>query len=240
MYKENHDISYLFLLSLVFSIILHFVAIIVVKYVANLTIEKSLVNLKYIMVTTNVKEIKEPENLALKNEKEENPEEKPSEPEEVQESILSESGNFYTFSEENVDTTFLEQLYSEQTLNVRVKYPAGWKFIDQNNNGKLDGVTFWTSAGNYNPPPYIHLEVKEKYLFSESRFQYSREMNDFTAYFNNPEELSGQVSQEVYCRTESENDFNLKLIINGREQFKSFQPRFFGMIKSFKFGKTLF
>ncbi len=179
------------------------------------------------MVTTNVKEIKEPENLALKNEKEENPEEKPSEPEEVQESILSESGNFYTFSEENVDTTFLEQLYSEQTLNVRVKYPAGWKFIDQNNNGKLDGVTFWTSAGNYNPPPYIHLEVKEKYLFSESRFQYSREMNDFTAYFNNPEELSGQVSQEVYCRTESENDFNLKLIINGREQFKSFQPRFF-------------
>ncbi len=134
----------------------------------------------------------------------------------------------------------LEQLYSEQTLNVRVKYPAGWKFIDQNNNGKLDGVTFWASASNYNPPPYIHLEVKEKYLFSKNRYQSSKEMRDFTAYYNEPEELSGQVSQEVYCRTESETDFSIKLIINGREQFKSFQPRFFGMIKSFKFGKTLF
>ncbi len=65
-------------------------------------------------------------------------------------------------------------------------------------------------------------------------------MNDFTAYYNEPEELSGQVSQEVYCRTESENDFSIKLVIKGREQFKSFQPGFFGMIKSFKFCKTLF
>ena len=50
-------------------------------------------------------------------------------------------------------------------------------------------------------------------------------MNDFTAYYNEPEELSGQVSQEVYCRTDSENDFSIKLIIMGKEWFKSFQPR---------------
>lgn len=240
MDKENHKRSNLFLVSIIFSIILHFTAILVVKYVMNLTFEKPLVNPEYIMITTDVKERKEPEKLHGETEQEENPYDKTDEPEQVQESVLQGSYYFLTFNKENVDTTLLEQLYSEQTLNVRVKYPAGWKFIDQNNKGKLDGVTFWASAGNYNPPPYIHLEVKEKYLFSENRYQYSNEVNDFTVYYNEPEELSGQVSQEVYCRTESENDFSIKLIIRGKEQFKSFQPRFFGMIKSFKFGKTLF
>jgi hypothetical protein len=238
--KEKYNRSFLFLASFVFSIILHFAAIVLVKYVTNLSLEKPLVNPGYVLVTTGIKEKKQRENLPVENKEEKNLEDKSIEPEEVQESELTESSFYINFDNENADTTLLEQLYSEQTLNVRVKYPAGWKFIDQNNNGKLDGVTFWASASNYNPPPYIHLEVKEKYLFSKNRYQYSREMNDFTAYFNDPEELSGQVSQEVYCRTESENDFNLKLIINGREQFNSFQPRFFGMIKSFKFGKTLF
>jgi hypothetical protein len=191
MDKENHKRSNLFLVSIIFSIILHFTAILVVKYVMNLTFEKPLVNPEYIMITTDVKERKEPEKLHGETEQEENPYDKTDEPEQVQESVL-------------------------------------------------DGVTFWASAGNYNPPPYIHLEVKEKYLFSENRYQYSNEVNDFTVYYNEPEELSGQVSQEVYCRTESENDFSIKLIIRGKEQFKSFQPRFFGMIKSFKFGKTLF
>jgi len=240
MDKENHDISYLFLASFVFSIILHFAMIVLVKYITNLTIEKPLVNPDYVVVTTNIKELKESENLTVENKEEEIPEDLTNEPEEVQKSKLPESNFFVNFHDENADTTLLEQFYSEQTLNVRVKYPARWKFLDQNNNGKLDGVTFWASAGNYNPPPYIHLEVKEKYLFSDNRFKYNRKMNDFTAYYNEPEELSGQVSQEVYCRTESENDFSIKLIIKGREQFKSFQPRFFGMIKSFKFGKTLF
>ena len=239
MDKENYNRSYLFLASFVFSITLHIAAIILVMYATHLTLEKPLVNPKYVLVTTNVKERTEQENLPLKNDEEETTDEKSSEPEEIQKSELTESSFYINFDNENADTTLLEQLYSEQTLNVTVKYPAGWKFIDQNNNGKLDGVTFWASASNNNPPPYIHLEVKEKYLFSENRYQYSREMRDFTAYYNEPKELSGQVSQDVYYRTESENDFNLKLIINGREQFKSFQPRFFGMIKSFKFGKTL-
>ena len=122
------------------------------------------------MVTTDIKEKMQRENLPVENKEEENLEDKSSEPEGVQESELPELSNFFTLNDQNADTTLLEQLYSEQTLNVRVKYPAGWKFIDQNNNGKLDGVTFWATTGNYNPPPYIHLEVKEKYLFSENRF----------------------------------------------------------------------
>jgi len=227
-------------MSIVFSIILHFAVIIVVKYALNLTFEKPLVNPEYVMITTKFQESKEPEKLHGETKQKENPEDRTNESEQVKESELPESNFYLNFDDKNADTTLLEQLYSEQTLNVRVKYPAGWKFIDQNNKGQLDGVTFWASAGNYNPPPYIHLEVKEKYLFSENRYQYSRKMYDFTAYYNEPEELSGQVSQEVYCRTESENDFSIKLIIKGREQFKYFQPRFFGMIKSFKFGKTLF
>ena len=240
MDKENYSKSYLFLVSIVFSITLHFAAIVMVMYAANLTLEKPLVNPDYIVVTTNIKEFRKTENPDVKNEEEKIPEEIINEQENAQENFSTETISYITFNDENADTTLLEQFYSEQTLNVRVKYPAGWKFIDQNNNGKLDGVTFWAAAVNYNPPPYIHLEVKEKYLFSENRYQYSKKMKDFIAYYNQPEELSGQVSQEVYCRTENENDFSIKLIVDGSEQFKSFQPRFFGMIKTFKFGKTLF
>ncbi len=240
MHRKENKISYLFSVSFAVSVALHFIAVIIVLYSANFIIEKPLVNPDYVMVETNIKENKEDEKQTQENVEKEITEDEEAENEDIQENISTEQSGYLSFIDENADTTLLEQLYSEQTLNVRVMYPAGWQFIDQNNKGKLDGVTFWAISGSYNPPPYIHLEVKDKYLFSESRYQFRRKMKSFTAYYNEPEELSGQVSQEVYCRTESKYDFSIKLIMEGRDQFKSFQPRFFGMIKSFKFGKTLF
>ncbi len=134
----------------------------------------------------------------------------------------------------------LKQVYSEPTLNVNLKYPGGWTYLDQNKNHQLDGVTFWYANSDYNPPPYVHLEVKEKYLFNKSRFKFKKDFGTFVAYYNEPRELKGQVSQIFYLRTNSDEDFSLKLIMNGREAFKSFQTDFFAMIKSFKFGNSIF
>ncbi|HVO73371.1 MAG TPA: hypothetical protein VMT35_05075 [Ignavibacteriaceae bacterium] len=143
------------------------------------------------------------------------------------------------FNDLSADTTQLMQIYKESSLNVRIKYPPGWTYIDQNVKNKLDGVTFWASAGTYNPPPYIHLEVKEKYLFNLERFKYKIKINDNIAYFNDPEELAGQFSQTIYLRTDSDEDYSLKLIMNGKDSFYSFQPVFFGMLKTFRFGRGL-
>ncbi len=147
---------------------------------------------------------------------------------------------FYSFSNIKADTSGLDQIYKESTLDVTIKYPAGWTYVDQDIKNKLDGVTFWSNLGNYSPPPYVHLEVKDKDLFSQVRYKYKSKMNGYTVYYNNPEKLEDQIMQTFYIRTNSDQDFSLELIMEGEEAFKSFQPVFFGMIKSFKFGHSLF
>ena len=96
-----------------------------VRYATNLTLETPLVNPEYVLVTTNIKERTELENLPLKNEEEKTTEDKSSEPEEIQESELTESSFYINFDNENADTTLLEQLYSEQTLNVGLNILPG-------------------------------------------------------------------------------------------------------------------
>lgn len=138
------------------------------------------------------------------------------------------------------DSTSLNQIYSEATLNVRVRYPVGWVYVDQQQKKKLDGITFWSSEGRYNPPPYIHVEVVDKYMFNPSQYKFKYDFPNFTGYYNDPEELEGQVSQSIYIRTDDDEDYVIKLIMNGREQFKEFQPTFFAMVRSFKFGSSFF
>jgi hypothetical protein len=138
------------------------------------------------------------------------------------------------------DTSNLENYYSETTLNVRIKYPSGWTYIDQNVKNKLDGVTFLGIQIDNLTPPYIHLEVKDKYLFNASKFKYKSDMKNYTAYFNDPIELEGQYSQEIYIRTKDEEDYSIKIIITGKDAFYKYQPVFFGMIKTFKFGSSIF
>jgi len=133
------------------------------------------------------------------------------------------------------DTTNLDQVYAEKTLNLSIKYPRGWTYIDQNKKNKLDGVTFWSVEGIYNPPPYIHLEVVEKYMFNPNRFKYKVKQFNCEWYFNDPVNLEGQISQEIYIRTETDEDFIVKIIMVGNEQFRSFQPKFYAMLKSLRF-----
>ncbi len=138
------------------------------------------------------------------------------------------------------DTTDIDQIYSEKTLNLSIKYPKGWTFIDQTKKNKLDGVTFWSIEGVYNPPPYIHLEVVEKYLFNPNRYKYKVKQFNCEWYFNDPVNLEGQISQEIYIKTEDDEDFSVKLIMKGEDQFRAFQSKFFAIVKSLEFGKGIF
>jgi len=52
--------------------------------------------------------------------------------------------------------------------------------------------------------------------------------------------MHGYLTQVVYIRTENDEDFKIKLMMKGEKEFKAFQPRFWAILKSFKFGKTLF
>ncbi len=214
-------------LSLILSVVLHIVLVFGAYLVMKITIDKSLVNAAFVQLNTPADYYaSDPLKETL---------EKP-----VDEEDQTAISKYYEFLPRNADTTKLHQIYSETTLNVRVRYPAGWVYIDQDVKNQLDGVTFWMASGTFNPPPYVHLEVKEKYLFNPSRFKYSTKMDNFIAYYNDPEELEGQVSQLVYIRTESDEDYSIKLIMRGEEAFKAFQPEFFGMVKSFKFGDSFF
>ncbi len=150
------------------------------------------------------------------------------------------AAKFINLSELEADTTNMDQLYKESSLNLSIKYPRGWTFIDQNKNKKLDGVTFWAIDGSYKPPSYIHLEVIEKYLFNEKRYKNKIKLTDCVAYYNEPEELAGQVMQVFYLRTDSEEDYLIKFIVGGMEQYNSFQPRLLAILKSFSFGNSIF
>ena len=154
--------------------------------------------------------------------------------------ITAEESKTISFTDIIADTTNLDQVYSDPTLNVSIKYPKGWSFIDQNKRNKLDGVTFWAADGLYNPPPFIHLEVVDKDMFIEKRYAYKIDLKDFQTYYNDPEEIQGYVTQIFYIRTEGDEDFRLKLMMKGEAEFKSFQPRFWAILKSFNFGSSFF
>ena len=145
-----------------------------------------------------------------------------------------------SFSDIIADTTNLDQVYTESTLNVSIKYPKGWTFIDQNKKKKLDGVTFWASDGQYKPPPYIHLEVVSNDMFIEKRFSYKMKLEKYQAYYNDPEEMQGYMTQIFYISTGNDEDFRLKLMMKGKTEFYSFQPKFWAILKSFNFGSNFF
>lgn len=138
------------------------------------------------------------------------------------------------------DSTGLSQFYQESSLNVKLKYPPGWVYIDQQRRQKLDGITFWASSQAFNPPPYVHVEVVDKYYFIQEQYKYKYDFPHFTGYYNDPEEMENQLSQVIYIRTNDKEDYTIKLIMNGKDAFRQFQPVFFAMVKSFRFGSSFF
>jgi len=217
------------------SLGIHLLLFFLISLILDISVSDDTLRSPYVQVSTG-RFIKE-----AKTEEEVTSDEEIKEPEKIEEKETVEPAEknvsyFFSPDDKNIDTTGLRNIYSEKTLNVRIKYPAGWTFIDQNVKKKLDGVTFWGLADIYDPPPYIHLEVKEKYLFNPSRYKYSEEMDDYTIFYNDPEETADQYTQIIYIRTNDDEDYSLKLIMKGKDAFKTFQPVFFGMLKTFKFG----
>lgn len=219
------------------SILLHLVIISTVIYFFNLQSERSKVNSSFFTIDT--KEYVQQKSEEVKSEIEKNVDE-PKEINKEKKNDVIEEIQSLSFSDIIADTTNLDQVYSEPTLNVSIKYPKGWTFIDQNKKKKLDGVTFWANDGQYNPPPYIHLEVLDKDMFIEKRYSYKMDLENYKAYYNDPEEMQGYITQIFYIRTEDDEDFRLKLMMKGEKEFKAFQPRFWAILKSFNFGSSLF
>lgn len=199
------------------SIIVHIIGFILLMVVTNLTSQSAMINSAYYTIEFN--QTINSESFIV----DEKPEDEAVDMNAPEETVSTQQ---VSFTEINADTTNLDQLYKETTLNVSIKYPKGWTFIDQNVKNKLDGVTFWASDGLYNPPPYIHLEVKEKYYFNEQKFKYQIKYDDCIAYYNDPEIIENYYIQNVYLRTETSEDFNIKLMMVGEEAFRSFQLDF--------------
>ena len=220
------------------SLLLHAIIITVAALILNSTIDESQVGSAYVQIRTMESDSQALEPVPVKKEKEESVEQDAvkkettvEETKAIPEKETAQASNeavFYDFSNTAADTTNLVQVYKENTLDVSLKYPAGWTYLDQNVKHTLDGVTFWTTSTRYNPPPYVHIEVKDKDLFNPKRFEHNYKTRNYTAYYNEPEELSGQITQIIYIRTNTEKDFSIKLIMKGEEAFKSFQPIFFG------------
>ncbi len=211
------------------SVLLHIVVFAAVLLVILFSSEKPKVNPDFVELISAQAQSLEEKNVDAKTEEKKETQSQPGG-----------RSQYYSFAKANADTTSLEQVYSEPTLKVRLKYPNGWTYIYQDVKNKLDGVTFWDANSTISPPPYVHLEVKGKDIFNPKRFKYKKEMNSYTVYYNDPEELEEQVSQIFYFRTETDEDFSMKLIIKGKENFKILQPKFFGMLKTFRFGNTVF
>ena len=222
-------------ISLSASLLIHLILFILAAYAFKISTEKSNAGSSYVQIVTKefVSSLKNISSEEIKAKDSRVKNNKISEKQKIKSDIKA---NMFLLS----DTSGLYQIYKESTLDVSIRYPAGWTYIDQDVKNKLDGVTFWATDSIYSPPPYIHVEVKEKYLFNPDRYKYSIKTGYYTAYYNDPEELSGQFSQEVYIRTQIDEDFSIKLIMEGGKSFHIFQPVFFGMIKTFKFDNSLF
>ncbi len=224
---RNYSLSILFHLILIFGFI----------YFFKFQSDKSKINAGFFTVDTQ--EYLQTKDDNVKSEIEESAEEQKNITEEKTTDHVEKIKSL-SFSDIIADTTNLDQVYSESTLNVSIKYPKGWTFIDQNKKKKLDGVTFWSNDENYYPPPYIHLEVIDKDMFIEKRYSYKMELENYKAYYNDPEEMQGYITQIIYIRTDDEEDFRLKLMMKGEKEFNAFHPKFWAILKSFNFGSSLF
>lgn len=232
--------------SFVISVLLHALIFFITGAALQLSINTPSSNSGYIQIATISNEPEYPveekaaEEQPAVSEETAVPLEEQVQPQTLQKPQPEAAARNVSFNSSNTDTTNLNNIYSEKTLNVSIKYPAGWAYIDQNRKNKLDGVTFMAASGNIKPPPYVHLAVQTKDMFIESRYKYTIKTWNYIAYYNDPEEMAGQVSQVFYIRTETDEDYSIKFIMKGMDNFKAFQPVFFGMVKTFKFGGGFF
>ena len=138
---------------------------------------------------------------------------------------------------ESPDTSALRQIYQESTLQVSVRFPLAWSFIDQPKDNRLSGVTFIGAAGEGRVPPFIHIEVADPELFLKDRYLYSEELEDCYLYYNDPTEMEGQFEQVVYMQTGERFDFLFRLSVRDTEDFEAHRKVFYDMLGTFTYGK---
>ncbi len=150
MNKEELEIEHsvqskLWISSFSLSIILHIIIIITFIYVSVLQEKSPKVNSSFFTLNTEefIKSYSEPEEPLIENNKHEQNVSEESKP--LNENEIS----AVSFDDIILDTTNLDQVYSESTLNISIKYPKGWTYVDQNNKSKLDGVTFWATDDGF-------------------------------------------------------------------------------------------
>ncbi len=222
------------IVSFLFSVFIHSCVFVLTGYLLSRQLNKLVVNTVY------VEFINKEGNTFSKSEIVNNKKEEIKSPEEIKPAQKKTEAYFYNFTQTGYDSSALMHVYKESTLNVSLRYPNGWTYLDQDVKNKLDGVTFWAVDKNYEIPPYIHLDVCDKSIFNPSRFKYKFSSNGRDYYYNDPKELEDHFTQVIYIRTNSDEDYSIKLMVKGKEAFKSFQPIFFNMAKSFNFGKSFF
>ena len=220
---ENIDENKKWIRNFSISIILHLLFVVVFIFFYGLQDERNKINSLFFTIDTK-EFVNQKNDLAAEQKDDISNQNQPLQNEQI--SGAPQELKTISFADIIADTTNLDQVYTEPTLNVSIKYPKGWTFIDQNKKKKLDGVTFWANDGQYNPPPYIHLEVVGNDMFIEKRFSYKMELEKYKAYYNDPEEMQGYLSQIVYIRTGNDEDFRLKLMMKGKMSFNHFNQSF--------------
>lgn len=230
---ENVNNKKLWIRNYLLSFLFHLILVIGVLFVYNWNDDQSKIN--SIIFSLDTKEYVVEKTFAEEEVIDEQKNQIPKQTTEMIEEIET-----ISFTDITADTTNLDQIYSEPTLNVKLKYPKGWTFLDQNKNKKLEGVTFWVNDGSIIPPPYLHLEVLRKDMFVENRYKYKTDFGKYLAYYNDSEELQDYLTRVVYIRTEDEEDFQIKLMIKGKREFEFFEPKFWAILKSFDFGSSIF
>lgn len=138
---------------------------------------------------------------------------------------------------ESPDTSALRQIYQESTLQVSVRFPLAWSYIDQPKENRLSGVTFIGAAIEGQVPPFIHIEVTDPELFLKDRYLYSEEMEDCLLYYNDHTEMEGQYEQVVYMRTGERFDFLFRLSVRDTENFEAHRKVFYDMLGTFAYGR---
>jgi len=228
-------------MSLALSALTHVFIFLLLAFLLGIKINKPIVNRIYLNFS-NVSEYLRDEYETTKSEPDDSKKLKQTDEnaKELVEPMKQLPLNYHLFSELDADTSDLQQVYYETTLDVTIKYPAGWTYIDQNVKNKLDGVTFWVLNSEIKPPPYVHLEVLDKYWFNPAIFNDSLKISDFLVYYSEPKEMEGQITQVLYIRTDIDEDFSLKIMVNNWENYRNFQPKLLGMLKTFDFKRSLF
>lgn len=138
-----------------------------------------------------------------------------------------------------IDTDYLNQEYSENTLNISLFYPSDWQFMDNKINNTFDAIIFFPkSDSKLNQQISVTIQVdKGNILFNPAYYDSVSSLSNMKIYWGKVEQVLEQVSQIFYIKTElTKENFYIQAIAPTREDFEKAKPIFYQMLWSFKVG----